>query len=211
MNEVALPPRRSLPDAQAWRGEMSDVGLDWVGMQGIALPLELAGKPLMAKVDAGINLRAEAAGERGIHMSRLYLALDELTQGELTPQRIGRTLQAFLASQPEHSDRASLSIGGELLLSRPALLSPQRGWKAYPLRIEATLTDTLTLALTVGVPYSSTCPSSAALSRQLAQQQFQFDFEQAAERVSQRQVSEWLLEQGMPATPTASAAGPGSP
>lgn len=95
MNEVALPPRRSLPDAQAWRGEMSDVGLDWVGMQGIALPLELAGKPLMAKVDAGINLRAEAAGERGIHMSRLYLALDELTQGELTPQRIGLTLQAF--------------------------------------------------------------------------------------------------------------------
>ena len=64
MNEVALPPRRSLPDAQAWRGEMSDVGLDWVGMQGIALPLELAGKPLMAKVDAGINLRAEAAGRR---------------------------------------------------------------------------------------------------------------------------------------------------
>ena len=116
---------------------MSDVGLDWVGMQGIALPLELAGKPLMAKVDAGINLRAEAAGERGIHMSRLYLALDELTQGELTPQRIGRTLQAFLASQPEHSDRASLSISGELLLSRPALLSPQRGWKAYPLRINA--------------------------------------------------------------------------
>ncbi|HGE8475513.1 TPA: GTP cyclohydrolase, FolE2/MptA family, partial [Serratia marcescens] len=98
MNEVALPPRRSLPDAQAWRGEMSDVGLDWVGMQGIALPLELAGKPLMAKVDAGINLRAEAAGERGIHMSRLYLALDELTQGELTPQRLGRTLQAFLDS-----------------------------------------------------------------------------------------------------------------
>ncbi len=97
-------------------------GSDWVGMQGIALPLELAGKPLMATVDAGINLRAEAAGERGIHMSRLYLALDELTQGELTPQRIGRTLQAFLDSQPEHSDRAKLAIGGELLLSRPALL-----------------------------------------------------------------------------------------
>ena len=130
---------------------MSDVGLDWVGMQGIALPLELVGKPLMAKVDAGINLRAEAAGER-VFMSRLYLALDELTQGELTPQRIGRTLQAFLDSQPEHSDRGKLAIGGELLLSRPALLSP-RGWKAYPLRIEATLTNTLTLALTVGVPY----------------------------------------------------------
>ncbi|CAI1622698.1 GTP cyclohydrolase FolE2 [Serratia entomophila] len=201
MNEVALPPRQPLPDAQAWRGEMSDVGLDWVGMQGIALPLELAGKPLLAKVDAGINLRPSAEGERGIHMSRLYLALDELTQGELTPLRIERTLRAFLASQPESSDRASLSLSGELPLSRPAMLSPQRGWKAYPLRIEATLADELTLSLQVGVPYSSTCPSSAALSRQLAQQQFQFDFEQAPANISQQAVIDWLGERGMPATP----------
>ncbi|CAI0756713.1 GTP cyclohydrolase folE2 [Serratia proteamaculans] len=201
MNMVALPPRQPLPDAQAWQGTMSEVGLDWVGMQGIALPLELAGKPLMAKVNAGINLRASRQGARGIHMSRLYLALDELTQGELTPQRISDQLQAFLASQPENSDRANLNISGELLLSRPALLSPQRGWKAYPLKIDATLTSELTLSLTVGVPYSSTCPSSAALSRQLAQQQFQFDFEQSPEKVDQQQVIDWLGEQGMPATP----------
>jgi len=201
MNKIALPPRLPLPDAQAWRGEMSDVGLDWVGMQEIALPLELAGKPLMAKVNAGINLRAGRQGVRGIHMSRLYLALDELTQGELTPQRIGRTLDAFLASQPEHSDHASLSIRGELLVSRPALLSPHRGWKAYPLRIDATLARVMTLSLTIGVSYSSTCPSSAALSRQLAQQQFQFDFEQEPDRVDRQQVIDWLGEQGMPATP----------
>ncbi|KYQ96102.1 GTP cyclohydrolase FolE2 [Serratia plymuthica] len=201
MNKIALPPRQPLPDAQDWRGEMSDVGLDWVGMQEIALPLELAGKPLMAKVNAGINLCAGRQGVRGIHMSRLYLALDELTQGELTPQRIGRTLDAFLASQPEHSDHASLSIRGELLVSRPALLSPHRGWKAYPLRIDATLARVMTLSLTVGVPYSSTCPSSAALSRQLAQQQFQFDFEQEPDRVDRQQVIDWLGEQGMPATP----------
>ncbi|MGB8667723.1 MAG: GTP cyclohydrolase FolE2, partial [Serratia inhibens] len=119
----------------------------------------------------------------------------------LTPQRIGRTLDAFLASQPEHSDHASLSIRGELLVSRPALLSPHRGWKAYPLRIDATLTKALALSLTVGVPYSSTCPSSAALSRQLAQQQFQFDFEQETDRVDRQQVIDWLGEQGMPATP----------
>ncbi|MGO4741992.1 GTP cyclohydrolase FolE2 [Serratia quinivorans] len=201
MNNIALPPRQPLPDAQAWQGVMSDVGLDWVGMEGIALPLELAGKPLMARVNAGINLRASSQGARGIHMSRLYLALDELTQGELTPQRIAESLRAFLASQPENSDRASLNIGGELLLSRPALLSPHRGWKAYPLKVEASWTTELTLSLTVGVPYSSTCPSSAALSRQLAQQQFQFDFEQAADKVDQQQVIDWLGEQGMPATP----------
>ena len=201
MNKIALPPPQPLPDAQAWQGEMSEVGLDWVGMQEIALPLELAGKPLMTKVNVGINLLAARQGSRGIHMSRLYLALDELTQGELTPHCIVQTLNAILASQPEHSDRASLSISGELLLSRPALLSPHRGWKAYPLRIDATLTKALALSLTVGVPYSSTCPSSAALSRQLAQQQFQFDFEQESDRVDRQQVIDWLGEQGMPATP----------
>lgn len=201
MNKVALPPRQPLPDAQAWQGAMSDVGLDWVGMQGIALPLELAGKPLMARVNAGINLRAGSQGARGIHMSRLYLALDELTQGELTPQRIADQLHAFLASQPENSDRASLHISGELLLSRPALLSPHRGWKAYPLEISASLASILTLTLTVGVPYSSTCPSSAALSRQLAQQQFQFDFEHSAQKVDQQQVIDWLGDHGMPGTP----------
>lgn len=201
MNKIAPPPPQPLPDAQAWQGEMSEVGLDWVGMQEIALPLELAGKPLMTKVNVGINLLANRQGSRGIHMSRLYLALDELTQGELTPQCIGQTLKAILASQPEHSDRVSLSISGELLLSRPALLSPNRGWKAYPLRIDATLIKTLALSLTVGVPYSSTCPSSAALSRQLAQQQFQFDFEQESDRVDRQQVIDWLGEQGMPATP----------
>lgn len=106
-----------------------------------------------------------------------------------------------MASQPENSDRASLHISGELLLSRPALLSPHRGWKAYPLEISASLASTLTLTLTVGVPYSSTCPSSAALSRQLAQQQFQFDFEHSAQKVDQQQVIDWLGDHGMPGTP----------
>ncbi len=82
-------------------------------------------------------------------MSRLYLALDELTQGELTPQRIGRTLQAS-DSQPEHAIapnwrsascccRAGVAVAAARLEGLPAA---HRGDPDY----------TLTLALTVGVP-----------------------------------------------------------
>ncbi|MCS3408572.1 GTP cyclohydrolase FolE2 [Serratia sp. AKBS12] len=193
-----LPP---LPDVQAWRAEQGLIGLDWVGMQGIALPLELAGRPLAAQIDASINLRGSQDGARGIHMSRLYAALDGLTQGELTPQRIATTLREFLHSQPAHSDRARLSINGELLLSRPALVSAQRGWKSYPLCIEAQLATAPRLTLKVGVPYSSTCPSSAALSRQAAQQQFLVDFDLESTSLDRQRVAEWLGVHGMPATP----------
>lgn len=201
MENAVMFAAQSLPDVQAWQGEMSEIAIDWVGMQGIALPLELAGRPLMARVSAGINLCASNNGKRGIHMSRLYLALDALTQGELTPQRLAATLSEFIHSQPEHSDRAQLTITGELLLSRAALISPQRGWKSYPLRIDAELGASLTLRLKVGVPYSSTCPSSAALSRQAAQQQFQLDFEAESPAVERQHVLAWLGTDGMPATP----------
>ncbi len=201
MGNVASPLDRKLPDAQTWQGEMSHVGLDWAGMEGVALPLELAGKPFNASVNVAVNVLPCERGARGIHMSRLYLALDELTQGELTPQRLATTLRALLLTQDESSDCASLSLNGELLLSRPAILSPHRGWKAYPIEIEATLSRELRLSVKVGIPYSSTCPSSAALSRQLAQQQFQFDFENAPEKMSQQEVMAWLAEHGMPATP----------
>ncbi|HEJ9093798.1 TPA: GTP cyclohydrolase FolE2 [Serratia odorifera] len=193
-----LPP---LPDAQAWRTERGVIDLDWVGMQGIALPLELAGRPLAAQINASINLRGSQDGARGIHMSRLYAALDGLTQGELTPRRIITTLNDFLHSQPAHSDRAQLTISGDLLLSRPALVSAQRGWKSYPLCIEAQLATVPRLTLKVGVAYSSTCPSSAALSRQAAQQQFLVDFDAESTSLSRQRVAEWLGLHGMPATP----------
>ncbi|CAE1145764.1 GTP cyclohydrolase I FolE2 [Serratia sp. JUb9] len=201
MGNTAMAHRQPLPDVQSGHGEMSDIALDWVGMQGIALPLEVAGRPLNAEVSVGVNVCANRDGARGIHMSRLYLTLDALTQGELTPRRIINTLAECLQSQSTDSDRVQLEIGGELLLSRPALISPQRGWKSYPLRITAALELLPTLTLQVGVPYSSTCPASAALSRQAAQQQFLVDIEADDETVGTQQVADWLGTHGMPATP----------
>jgi GTP cyclohydrolase I len=89
------------------------------------------------------------------------------------------------------------------LLRRPALVSDNAGWRAYPVTVEAQLLDErFSVQLGCEVLYSSTCPASAALSRQLNQQRFDEDFAGAVP--SQRAVREWLgSERGMAATPHA--------
>ncbi|KAF1054604.1 MAG: GTP cyclohydrolase FolE2 [Stenotrophomonas maltophilia] len=187
-----------LPDV-ARQAAPSAITLDWVGMQGIAVPVNLLGERLAARADAGVSLDARDA--RGIHMSRLYLALERLERHELTPALLADLLADFLASHAGLSRRASLGLHLELPLRRPALVSPLSGWKHYPLAIHAHLDDDqLRLELHLQLVYSSTCPCSAALARQLIQQRFDADF--AGSEVATEQVREWLgSEAGILATP----------
>ncbi|WP_075181113.1 GTP cyclohydrolase FolE2 [Pantoea sp. 1.19] len=191
----------ALPDAQAAPGPGQHQSLAWVGMEHIALPVDIAGRPVSARVNAGINLLADPQGGSGIHMSRLYLQLDELTQGELTPARLRTVLAGFLASHPGRCDRASLTLSGDVLLSRRALVSAHSGWKAYPIGVEATLEKTFSLTLDVAVPYSSTCPASAALSRHAAQSHFLQAFGDRRNGLTVAEIADWLAAAGMPATP----------
>lgn len=190
-----------LPDIQASKADGAGESLSWVGMEQIDLPVEIAGRPVSAKVNAGINLLSSPEAEKGIHMSRLYLLLDELTQGEITPGLLHHVLKAFLASHQGRSDEASIEISGELLLSRKSLNSNHLGWKAYPVTLSAELGQSFTATLKVGVPYSSTCPASAALSRQVAGLQFRKDFADRIDRLPAAEIVDWLVGKGMPATP----------
>ncbi|WP_435607031.1 GTP cyclohydrolase FolE2 [Pseudomonas knackmussii] len=187
-----------LPDI-ATQAAPAQLALDWVGMQGIALPLRLHGERLGALADAGVSL--DDSNARGIHMSRLYLALARLAQDELTPSLLRQVLDDFLASHAGLSHRASLRLAFDLLLERAALVSPLQGWKAYPCEVRAQLDEQgLRLELQLRLPYSSTCPCSAALARQLIQQRFAADF---AERTPSRDaVHAWLgSNAGIVATP----------
>ncbi len=164
----------TLPDIAAQVSRHA-LPLDWVGICGIALPLRLAGQRLTARADAGVSLDDGTA--RGIHMSRLYLALALLEHEPLSPALLRQVLQRFLDSHEGLSARASLHLHTEVLLKRPALVSPVAGWKSYPAAIAARQDSRgfhVELGLTVG--YSSTCPCSAALARQLIQQRFSEDF-----------------------------------
>lgn len=190
-------PSSVLPDAQAQNDTHSNIKLDWVGMTGIALPIEIESRPVNATIDIGVDLQ----GQKGVHMSRLYQILDTLTQNELTPDLIKQTLEQVLLSHQTISSKAHIRFYGDILLSRRSLVSAQFGWKAYPFEISASFDKSLSLYLKVGVPYSSTCPSSAALSSQVMQQQFAIDFDDTEQTLTQSQVLDWLIKQGVPAIP----------
>ncbi|MFK3775453.1 GTP cyclohydrolase FolE2 [Pseudomonas sp. NPDC089406] len=188
----------TLPDIAAQSSEQS-LPLDWVGMCGIALPLLLDGRSLSARADAGVSLDDGAA--RGIHMSRLYLALEILEQQPLSNALIRQVLERFLESHQGLSRRAYLRLTFDHLLKRPALVSPLAGWKHYPVSIDARLEDEMFhVELSVDIPYSSTCPCSAALARQLIQEQFDRDF--AGSSLDRDSVRQWLgSSSGIVATP----------
>lgn len=188
----------TLPDIAAQASRQA-LPLEWVGMCGIALPVLFDGQRQSAKADAGVSLDDGEA--RGIHMSRLYLALEMLEQENLTPALLRRVLQHFLDSHDGLSNGAYLKIHADLLLKRPALISPVAGWKAYPVIIEARLKNAMFhVELKIDIAYSSTCPCSAALSRQLIQQQFIDDF--ANKPLQHADVLAWLgSTKGIVATP----------
>lgn len=87
--------------------------------------------------DAGVNLIDGQS--RGIHMSRLYLALERLEHQPLTPSTIHGLLEAFITSHEGLSTAAHLRLDFDHPLKRPALVSPLTGWKRYQVSIEARL------------------------------------------------------------------------
>ena len=182
--------------------------LDWVGMDHIALPVRIpdgAGGQLQVAADIDVAVNLGNAEARGIHMSRLYLQLqDGLAREAITPAGLRHLLQDGIASQQGLATQARLRIRYDALLQRPALESGFSGWKRYPVEIEATLAEGhFKLALAFEVEYSSTCPASAALSRQANAERFAEDFA-AARPLSVGVVRDWLAsDRGMAATPHA--------
>lgn len=204
ISDTAYP----MPDVAAQAAPRHGAALDWVGMDGIELPVCFDGgdgdpQRVTAAVDAFVNL--SRTDMRGIHMSRIYLLLSErLGTRAIDAPALHSLLQAMLQSHHGLSDSARLSVRFEQLVRRTALRSDHRGWRAYPVTIEAQLDQAgFRLELGVDIVYSSTCPASAALSRQLIQEQFRQHF-QATAPLDHATVLAWLgTEQGIVATPHA--------
>ncbi len=199
------PDNVRLPDVASLAEPAARGALDWVGMRGIELPLRCpdgqgGALTVPARVAVQVDLREPSA--RGIHMSRLYLALERSLAGQtLTPSGLCSLLHALVASHADLSGSARLRIEHAQMVKRRALASDNTGWRSYPVTIEAQLQDGhFSLQLGCDVTYSSTCPASAALSRQLNRQRFEEDFVDAVP--SRRAIGAWLEgERGMAATP----------
>ncbi len=195
-----------MPDIANHTTAQTEGTLDWVGMSNIEMPLMIASKGetermVSAHVDAFVNLKETKA--KGIHMSRLYLLIDELsTSNTLNYQALVSLLDSFISSHDDLSDQAKVKFSFDYHLRRKSLISGKEGWKAYPVTLMGHLNQgELTIELAIDVRYSSTCPCSAALARQLIQKAFQNKFSPCTE-LSLQDVHEWLgTTEGIVATP----------
>jgi GTP cyclohydrolase IB len=194
-----------LPDVSISDKASNQSSLEWVGMQGIDIPITIIDaeykRELHASADVQVNL--PAAHIKGIHMSRLYRLLETLSDGKaLSPHRLETLLHAMIETHQDcHTDSARLRLSFDLLIRRPALVTQGgSGWKAYPVCIVSKIVkNVLTIKATVTVEYSSTCPCSAALSRQLVEQRFLDDFGNQVNLTSNT-VAQWLRQNATLAT-----------
>jgi GTP cyclohydrolase I len=196
----------SMPDIANHTTAQTEGTLDWVGMSNIEMPIMVASqgeseRMVSAHIDAFVNLKEAQA--KGIHMSRLYLLIDELSTGSvLNYQSLVSLLDGFISSHQELSDQAKVQFSFDYHLRRKSLISGKEGWKAYPVVVTGLLNKgQLTIELSLDIPYSSTCPCSAALARQLIQKAFQDNFSQHSE-LDINDVHSWLgTTEGIVATP----------
>ncbi len=196
----------AMPDVANHSCATTEGTLDWVGMSHIEVPLMLAlpgeaPRQVSAKVEAFVNLADPKA--KGIHMSRLYLALDDLSrESSLSYQTLCELLDTFITTHEDLSDKAFVKFDFDLHLRRKALITEKQGWKAYPVTIVGQVQDgRLQVEMKVNVPYSSTCPCSAALARQLIQDAFVARFA-GQQQIPSELIVDWLgTTQGIVATP----------
>ncbi|WP_440814617.1 GTP cyclohydrolase FolE2 [Pseudomonas syringae] len=195
-----------LPDVALTEVSSALVSLDWVGMQGVEVPLMLCEPGATHPVHAYANLQVDLAdpGVKGIHMSRLYRLLDGFAEHQvLTPDTLSALLEAMVESHVDcHSSAARITLAFNLLCRRPALVTEGlSGWKSYPVTLAATWrAGRLCLDVAADITYSSTCPCSAALSRQLLEEAFAARFGRQS-FVDPMQVAAWLRDNASHATP----------
>ncbi len=194
----------ALPDIASESQTDVSTGLEWVGMDAIELPIRIYASEADVRVPARVSAQVDlvAGASRGIHMSRLYLALDRAVAEPLSPAMLRALLGEFLASHAGLSTRARARFAFDHFVRRPALASGHSGWRRYPFVLTARLEhNALAIEIAFDVVYSSTCPASAALARQLVAEDFGRAFPANAP-VDRQAALAWLAGgQGMRATP----------
>lgn len=195
-----------MPDIANHTTAQTEGTLDRVGMGNIQMPIMVSAKDeaermVSAHIDAFVNLNDAQA--KGIHMSRLYLLLDDLSSGNtLNYQSLVALLNEFISSHHDLSDTAYVKFSFDYPMRRKALVSGKLGWRIYPVTIIGKFEQgKFDIELCVDIAYSSTCPCSAALARQLIQKAFTEKFAEQ-DTVAKEDMHQWLgTSEGIVATP----------
>ena len=170
--------------------------LEGVGMESMELPVvfEIPGYGRcfhMAECDASISLPCKKS--RGIHMSRLFLLLQEKLESQPLSFALMKTiLQEFMLSHKDLTHKSYLAIRTVYPIKRKSLISDNQGWRKYNLEYKASFEPGIFIPqVKISILYSSACPCSAALSRELTQKKFRSKFSHHS-NIHFEEVHEWL-------------------
>ena len=200
----------SLPDITTHSIDREIENLNWVGMEKVGLPIKLKlsnGDVIAASASVDIFVSLDT-NVKGIHMSRLYLQLNEqLANQIITVERLEQLIASMLASHKGISHSAKVKLSFEAPLNKKALLSQNTGYQVYPISITyQRIAEHFKRSghsehwLDLTIPYSSTCPCSAALATQLIADSIANQF--TKENVKKAELLQWLSSAKPPlATP----------
>jgi len=161
-----------LPDITSGCHSDTPQHLQWVGMEGIAIPFAVVfsdKQPLSVVGKADLLVSLDSAEAKGIHMSRLHFILNRQLAGKTLDQRsLSQLLNQMVDSQQGISKSAKLKLQFEVMLEKRSLVSNEMGYQSYPVCLSAqVINNKLSYQLELTIAYSSTCPCSASLSQQL--------------------------------------------
>jgi GTP cyclohydrolase I len=142
-------------------------------------------------------------GMRGIHMSRLYLLLDQFSRDCILGQSSIQDLVDSMLQTHEDccSDHAKVEFAFTVMRRNRALVSDHlSGWRKYPAKIVAMKTPNgYSFSLEVTIVYSSACPCSSALVRQYIESEFKKSH--PVSQVSTEQAADWIRDNATIAIP----------
>lgn len=169
--------------------------LSRVGMEAISVPVIYQGMVVNASVDIGVEISQPQ--HRAIHMSRLYMAIQQFSQGELTGTRLHEIFAQAINSHEGIGEQGAITLRFTVLQQRASLVSKHTGWQAYPVTITIAGTPSAAqVTVQVQLTYASACPCSSALARDSAAQQFAEAFN--TPRLHRNEVINWLQEHPQP-------------
>ena len=161
----------TLPDVTSDISADTPSTLKWVGMEKIAVPITINldnDQKLQVAAKANVFVSLDSPESKGIHMSRVHLAINQLANLDCNKENLSQLLDNMISSQGNISQQARIELSFDLILSKPALLSDESGFQSYPVVITAEKKDQgYNYEFELTIAYSSTCPCSASLARQL--------------------------------------------
>lgn len=197
---------KNLPDIQSAKLlEKHSNLLDWVGIENMALPIQLFSnhERLSARISTGVNLTSKH--NRGIHMSRLYSLVEKkfiLKPIFDSAEHLVTCHREIVESQEGLASWGDLTINFDYSYHHQSLESGNSTQRVIPMGLSVFGSkESPQLKLFFELTYSSTCPQSYALATQSMIEAFQIKFANQ-DQIKSNEVFSWL-QQGLVATPHA--------